>query len=169
MSALVLDQIDMELLDCLQSDCRISQAELGFRMHLSESSVRRRLDILRKNGVIAREVAIVDPERVSGVRVLVNVCFERESPELYGRFRLRMLALEEVMQCYSVAGGVDFILMVYAPDLPSYERWGERELMSWPEIRRYDSHVVWSTVKFSTKLPLKLGAVNAHAAIQTRK
>jgi DNA-binding Lrp family transcriptional regulator len=149
-----LDLTDRQLLDLLQTSVRLSHAELAERVHLSESSVRRRIEQLRSSGVIEREVAILSADAIGGVTVIVSLSFERESPELYARFRKRMQDLPEVMQCYSVAGAVDYILMVRAADLPSFERWGERELMSWPEIRRYDSQVVWSTVKFQTKFSL---------------
>ncbi len=154
MPILSLNATDRQLLDLLQTSVRLSHAELAERVHLSESSVRRRIEQLRSSGVIEREVAILSADAIGGVTVIVSLSFERESPELYARFRKRMQDLPEVMQCYSVAGSVDYILIVRADDLPSFERWGERELMSWPEIRRYDSQVVWSTVKFQTKFSL---------------
>lgn len=149
-----LDRKDRELLSLLQRDCRQSQAALAAQLNLSESSVRRRIDVLRANGVIAREVALLAPERVPGITVIVQVMFERESLEATTRFRQRMRALAEVQQCYSVSGAVDFVLLVRAADLASYEQWGQRELMADPAIRRYDSLVVWSTVKFETALAL---------------
>ena len=149
-----LDSIDCQLLDLLQESTRYSYAALAERVHLSESAVRRRIDQLRALGVIEREIAIVAPEYRKGVHLLVSVSFERESPALYEQFRQKMRRLPEVMQCYSVAGAIDFVLLVRADDLPSFEAWGERELMSCCEIRRYDSQVIWSTVKFSTKYPV---------------
>jgi DNA-binding Lrp family transcriptional regulator len=150
-----LDAIDRELLEHLQDSTRITHAALAERVHLSESAVRRRIEHLRTQGVIAREVAILAPEHIGGVTLIVSVSFERESPEIYERFRQRMRELPEVMQCYSVAGAIDFVLIVRAKDLASFEAWGERELMRLPEIRRYDTQVVWSTVKFSTKCSLR--------------
>jgi Lrp/AsnC family transcriptional regulator, leucine-responsive regulatory protein len=154
MSPFNLDAIDRQLLDLMQDSARLTPAYLAERVNLSESAVRRRVEILRSRGVIACEVAILAPELIGGVHLIVSVSFERESPEIYERFRQRMRALPEVMQCYSVAGAIDFVLIVRAKDLQSFEAWGERELMQRPEIRRYDSQVVWSTVKFTTKCAL---------------
>ncbi len=151
MTTLNLDAVDRQLLDLLQDNARLSHTDLAERVHLSESSTRRRIELLRNRGVIAREVAILAPQHIGGVQLIVSVSFERESPDVYEAFRQRMRELPEVMQCYSVAGAVDFVLIVRATDLPSFEAWGERELMCRPEIRRYDSQVVWSTVKFTTK------------------
>ena len=114
-----LDQKVRELLSLLQRDCRQSQASLAAQVNLSESSVRRRIDALRASGVIQREVALLAPERVAGIQVIVQVMFERESPEASARFRQRMRALVEVQQCYSVAGAVDFVLLFVRPIWPA--------------------------------------------------
>jgi Lrp/AsnC family transcriptional regulator, leucine-responsive regulatory protein len=151
--ALALDNFDLQLLDLLQQDTRLTHAELGERVHLSASAVRRRIERMRADGVIAQEVALLNPALFEGISVIVMVSFAQESPEIYAEFRRRMIACEEVLQCYSVAGGVDFILLVAARSPADYERWGEATLMSDSNIRRYDSHVVWSEVKFITRRP----------------
>lgn len=155
---ITLDTFDRKLLDLVQQDARLTHAALGERVGLSPSSVRRRLDALRHRGVIRREVALLDPAAAgAAITVIVNVAFAAESLDADRAFRRRMAALPEVMQCYSVAGQFDFVLVVSAVDPAAYEAWGERELMSDPKIRRYDSYVVWSTVKFTTHVPLAAG------------
>ncbi len=146
-----MDSFDREILRIVQRDNRLSHAELGERVGLSASSVRRRLTALREAGVIQAEVAILDPDK-DHITVVVLIAFHHETVEAYEAFKERMRAAPEVSQCYSVAGEVDFVLVVHAPDQGTYERWGERELMSDPAIRRYDSHIVWSRVKFSTAI-----------------
>lgn len=65
-----------------------------------------------------------------------------------------MLRLEEVRQCYSVAGECDFVLVVHAASLEAYETWARDHLMANDAIRRYDTTVVWSCKKFETAVPL---------------
>jgi Lrp/AsnC family transcriptional regulator, leucine-responsive regulatory protein len=149
-----LDSLDRALLSLLQRNTRQTYSELAAKVHLSESSTRRRVDAMRSNGVIDAEVALVNPEMIGGVQVIVSVMFERESPELYAQFREHIRKLDCVQQCYSVAGDVDFVLIVHAPDLVSFERFGEQALMGFPGLRRYSSQVIWSRVKFSTQMPL---------------
>ncbi len=145
-----LDDFDQALLAHLQNDATLTHAELGERVHLSASSVKRRIDRMREQGVIEKIVALVGPAIQTGVTVITNVSFAQESLEIYRDFRQQMQADSQVLQCYSVAGSEDFVLIVIAPSPAAYEQWGERELMSNPNIRRYSSQVVWSTVKFST-------------------
>ena len=150
---MILDSFDHELLELLQQDTRLSHAALGERVHLSASAVRRRIERMRAEGVIAREVAILGKDVMPGITVIAMVSFAQESLEIYAEFRRRMSASPEVLQCYSVAGGVDFIVIVAAKSPPDYERWAETMLMADSNIRRYDSHVVWSEVKFTTRRP----------------
>ena len=144
-----LDDFDRDILSSVQVNNLLTHAEIGEQVGLSPSSVRRRLARLRRTGVIAADVSIVDPDK-ERITVIVTVVFQRESVDADRKFKERMRAAPEVSQCYSVAGGIDFVLVVHAADHSSYEAWGERELMSDPCIRRYDSHIAWSRVKFST-------------------
>ncbi|MEM8558202.1 MAG: Lrp/AsnC family transcriptional regulator [Bacteroidota bacterium] len=149
----MLDALDRALLTELQTDNQQTHAQLGAKVGLSASSVRRRLTTLRERGVIEAEVAILAPETV-GVQAIVLVTFGEESIEGENAFRERMRTAPEVQQCYAVAGQVDYVLVVHAADLPSYEAWGKRVLLAEPTIRRYDTHLVWSRIKFSTAVPL---------------
>lgn len=149
-----MDDFDRNILDILQTDCTLAHAEIGKRVGLSGSAVRRRVGALQRSGVIARQVAILGPEaKEAGITVIVTVAFERESPEAYDAFRRTMRQEERVLQCYSTAGQFDFLLVVAAASPEDFEIWGERTLMSNPDLRRFESFVVWSTVKFTTRRP----------------
>ena len=149
MANLVLDDFDRAILDLVQRDNRLTHSALGSAVGLSPSAVRRRLKVLREQGVITADVAIVDPA-CALTQAVVLVTFRDESLRSVQAFKDRMVRAPEVSQCFSVAGGVDFVLVVQLPDLESLEAWGERVLMSDSAIRRYDTHIVWSRVKYST-------------------
>ena len=149
----MLDSIDRAILNLVQQDNQRTHAEIGAAVGLSASSVRRRLKALRTAGVIQADVSILAPESI-GIQAIVLVTFGSESLAGDTAFRERMLAQPEVSQCYAVSGDIDYVLVVHAADLPSYENWGKQVLMADPAIRRYDTHLVWSRVKFSMALPL---------------
>ena len=148
---MILDEFDHDILRVVQECNLLSHADVGERVGLSASSVRRRLQRLRKGGVIEADVSIVNPDKTR-ITVIVTVVFERESLEGDREFKRRMVEAPEVSQCYSVAGGIDFVLVVHAASHSDYEAWGERMLMADPRIRRYDSHIAWSRVKFTTAI-----------------
>ena len=145
----MLDPFDKAILEIVQKNNQLTHAEIGAKVNLSASSVRRRLAHLRKDKVIEADISIVNPGKEM-IQAIVMVSFLNESVEGYRDFKKSMIDMPEVMQCYSVSGDTDFILIVNAADLESYEAWGERVLMANPLIRRYTTHIVWSRVKFST-------------------
>lgn len=150
-----LDMLDRRILAILQDDCTLSHARIGEEVGLSGSAVRRRVQAMRDGGVIEREVAIIAGQAgIGGITVVVSVTFERETREAYDAFREAMRQEDRVLQCYATAGQFDFIVIVAAKSTEDYESWGEATLMNNPALRRYDSFVVWSTVKFTTKRPV---------------
>lgn len=147
------DDLDRAILRIVQRDNQQTHTQIGDSVGLSPSSVRRRLKRLRETGVIHADVSIVAPE-AGGIQAVVLVAFGEESVEADDAFRERMREAPEVAQCYAVAGDMDYVLIVHAADLPSYEAWGKRVLMADPAIRRYDTHLVWNRVAFTTAVPL---------------
>jgi Lrp/AsnC family transcriptional regulator, leucine-responsive regulatory protein len=147
-----LDAFDFAILDILQDDCAQPHAVIGDTVNLSGSAVRRRIAAMKAAGVITHERALVAFDALGPrVRLLVSVSFERESPAIYEAFRKAMRAEPWVTHCFSTAGAADFMLIVEAPDVAAYEAWGERVLMRDANIKRYESTVVWSTVKETTR------------------
>lgn len=153
----VLDRFDRAILALVQRNNLQSQDEIGVRVGLSASAVRRRLKLLRNAGVIAADVSIVNPEKV-GISVIVSIRFEKESHTTYEAFKSQMKALPEVTQCYTVSGETDFIVIGHFADLPSYEVWIGQYLLSNPAIARSDTNIVYSRVKFSTAVTNSAGA-----------
>lgn len=149
----MLDTFDRAILELVQKNNQLTHAEIGKVVNLSPSSVRRRLSRLRKEKIIKADVAIVDPMKTM-IQAVVLVAFKEESVETYQKFKARMIAEPAVTQCYAVSGEVDFVLVVQASDLASYEAWGEEVLMANPHIGRYNTHIVWSQVKFDTAVPM---------------
>ncbi|KCZ83808.1 Lrp/AsnC family transcriptional regulator [Hyphomonas jannaschiana] len=148
-----LDSFDRHILRIVQQDNQMTHAEIGAEVGLSLSAVRRRLNRLRQDGVIAKDVSLLSQDGL-GVRLIVAVTFEREIPEAIDAFVADMRETPEVLQVYHVSGPLDYILVVQGPSLQWYEAWGKTVLMTNPNIRRYDTHVVWSCQKFETALPL---------------
>ena len=144
-----VDDFDRKLLRLLQVDNLQTFERLGEQVGLSASSSRRRVQQLRAEGTIRADVSLVDAAAV-GVTVIVLVRFEKESAAIYSAFKKRMIAFDQVAQCYTVAGEVDVVLVTHFPDLPSYDLWVEEELTADPAISRSTALVVYRTIKSST-------------------
>lgn len=152
-SKIELDQLDRVILNEVQQDNLQSHATIGEKVGLSTSSVRRRLERLRKWNVISKDVTLLN-RNMAGITLIVTVTFEKESQQLFQQFEKQMNALPEVGQCYHISGDKDYLLVVGVPSLQYYESWGMKHLMSNSDIKRYDTIVTYSCKKFDTKLAL---------------
>src|SRR3546814_7974990 len=102
----------------------------------------RSLKRLRETGVIEAEIAVVAPEAVGrALTMIVEVSLEREHPHIVEAFKKSMRATPEVMQCYYVTGEADFIILLTARDMKSYERFTQRFFFDNPQIRRFRTFV----------------------------
>lgn len=144
-----LDAFDKAILRLVQRDARLSHEAIGEQVSLSASAVRRRLKAMREAGLIAREVAILEPD-AAGFRVVVLVRCETESAEVYDRFKRRMRACEDVLECYSVSGDHDFIVIAHMPDMAAYNAWLQDYVIGDEGLNRCDSAFVFETVKYDT-------------------
>ena len=146
-----LDALDRAILQHVQQDNQASHSAVGEAIGLSTSAVRRRLARMRADGIIAKDVAILDRDLL-GETLFVTVFFLNETPEKYRAFEEKMARLPEVSQCYHIAGEGDYLLVVNISSLRHYEEWGIKHLMSNADIRRYDTIVSYSCKKFETAI-----------------
>ncbi|HEY9567769.1 MAG TPA: Lrp/AsnC family transcriptional regulator [Thalassobaculum sp.] len=150
-----LDEFDRRLLALVQANARLTAEQLGERVGLSASACQRRLKRLRETGVIEAEIAVVAPEAVGrALTMIVEVSLEREHPHIVEAFKKSMRATPEVMQCYYVTGEADFIILLTARDMKSYERFTQRFFFDNPQIRRFRTFVVMDRTKVGLSVPL---------------
>jgi Lrp/AsnC family leucine-responsive transcriptional regulator len=149
-----LDEFDRRLLDALQENNRLTGEELAAIAGLSPAACLRRVQRLRDEGVIERDVSLLDPAAIGKrITVVVLVTIDRERPDLIDLFKRAMREAPEVLQCHYVTGPADFVLLVAADDMPDYEAFTRRYLFE-RHIRRFESLVVLDRVKAATAIPL---------------
>ena len=143
-----IDRFDLKILNHMQDNCRITAEQLSKEIGLSASACQRRINKLREDGVIAREVAILSKEKISPVlTTIVEVALVRETPNIIEDFKSSMLTIQEVTQCYYVTGEIDFILILNVRDIDHYQNFTQKFLFDNPNIRRFNTLVVMETVK----------------------
>ena len=150
-----LDSTDRRLLALLQADCALTNDELAGRAHVSPATSLRRVRRLVQAGVIERRIAIVDPQAAGGgVTAIVEVTLEQQSAELLDRFEGHAAAAVEVQQCYRVASGPDFVLIVFVPDMAAYHAFAHRVLTAQANVRNVRSFFAVKRSKFEPTVPL---------------
>jgi Lrp/AsnC family leucine-responsive transcriptional regulator len=150
-----LDSIDRKILDLLQRDSRISNLELAERIGLSPAPCSRRVKRLHEEGVISREVAIVDPARI-GDRLIafVSVELDRQREDVLASFERRIAAQKAVQQCYFISGESDYLLVVACRDMNHYNAFVREVLATEHNIRRFRTSFNLNRVKYETALDL---------------
>lgn len=149
-----LDATDRRLLALLQADCSLTNDELARRAHVSPATSLRRVRRLAQAGVIERRIAIVDPQAAGGVTAIVEVTLEQQSAELLDRFEAHLAAAPEVQQCYRVASGPDFVLVVLVADVAAYHAFAHRALTAQANVRNVRSFFAVKRSKFEPAVPL---------------
>ncbi|QDZ02032.1 Lrp/AsnC family transcriptional regulator [Nitratireductor mangrovi] len=150
-----LDPADRILLDALQRDARVKLEALAEEVGLSASAVQRRIARLRETGVIAGECVVLDPKAAGNrVTVIVELMLERERSALTEGLKRWLIAAEEVQSAWGVTGETDFVLVVTAPDLESYERFTRRMMDDNEVIREFRSSVALNRLKHTLFVPV---------------
>ncbi len=152
-----LDAIDLRILAAVQRDGRITKLRLADLVGLSPTPCWLRLRKLEQAGLIAGYHARLAPRRVAPfATVLVEVTLANHRQQDFDRFERAIAAQEAVTDCWSVGGGVDYILKVVARDIDAYQRLIDRLLADEIGIDRYFTYIVTRTVKEGSDLPMSL-------------
>ncbi len=149
-----LDATDRQLLGLLQRDAETPLAELAAAVNLSTTPCWRRIQRLREQGFITRQVALVDAAKINlGVTVFVSVRTNQHHQAWFERFRDAVRDIPEVMELYRMSGDVDYLLKLVVPDIAAYDRVYQRLIRS-VELSDVSSSFAMEELKNSTALPL---------------
>jgi len=150
-----LDAIDRRILDILQDDNTIANVALAERVGLSPPACSRRVARLRREGVILRDVSIVDP-RLAGqaVTVLVSVTLAVRQRAALERFETLMRARPEVRRCLMVTGSNDYIVEVSLKTVEDYAAFSNEVFIGNEDVGDYESWVVLTEIKHETRIVL---------------
>ncbi|OGF08067.1 MAG: hypothetical protein A2W00_06115 [Candidatus Eisenbacteria bacterium RBG_16_71_46] len=147
-----LDDKDRHILDLVQRDAKLPQAEIARRVGLSAAAVNERLKKLENAGVIRRYAAVVDPQAV-GASVAAFVEVFVEHPRFEAALIERLQSLDEVQECHHITGEFSLILKVRTHDMESLRELLLRQLNAMEGVRQTRTVMVLSTVKEEGYVP----------------
>ena len=149
-----MDASDRKILAILQRDSSLSVAEVAERVGLSTTPCWRRIRNLQEAGVIEREAAILNPEKLNvGVTVFVNIRTTQHNIEWFERFADAVAKIDEVVEFYRMSGDVDYLLRIVVPDIAAYDKVYKR-LIAEIELSDVTSSFAMERIKHTTALPL---------------
>jgi Lrp/AsnC family leucine-responsive transcriptional regulator len=148
----ILDEKDRRILDLVQYNAKLPQAEIARHVGLSPAAVNERLRKLENAGVIRRYVALVDPRAVgASITAFVEVFIEH--PRHEAAFIERLLAVDEVLECHYVTGEFSLLLKVRVRDMDDLQQLLLHQLNAQEGVRQTRTVMVLSTVKEESFIP----------------
>lgn len=150
-----LDKINKEILNKLQENSSITNAELAEQLQIPATTVFDRVKKLESKGIIAKRVAIVNPEKVGKETIaFVSLSLLGHSAKNVQKFWKSIEDLPEVLECYHIAGDYDFVLKVIVENIRTYESFLLEKLTAIENIGKIKTSFVMSTIKYQTKIPI---------------
>ena len=150
-----LDHIDKKILDLLQENGRMTNAQLAKDVGLSPPPMLERVRKLEKQGIIRKYVALVDPKKVDrGTVALVSVSLRLHQKNAIQEFVKEIQNIPEILECHHITGEEDYVLKVAIKDIEEYERFLRDQLTRISGIRKIKTSFILKTIKHQTKVPV---------------
>ena len=154
----VLDAFDRQILEIVQTNNMRPHREISETVCLSVPAVARRLQRLRKEGVIMGDASVLRPEFIGvPLTIIVNLTIQNESLAELDATRNRFIECPQVQQCYHVTGEVDFMLILSVRDIQEYEVLTHTLFSADANVRTFRTFVVLQRPKVSLRVPLYPG------------
>lgn len=154
-----LDAVDLQLLSQLQRDATPTNQALAAAAGISPPTCLRRIRRLREAGLIERQVALLQPDLLAGafghgLHAIAEVLLDQQHNDAKNAFEARAVAEACVQQCWCMASGTDFVLVLQVQDMPHYLALAARLFTQDANVRNVRVHFATRRAKFETTLPL---------------
>lgn len=150
-----LDATDRRILAELQDNARLTTAEVGERVCLSQSPCWRRIRRLEEERYILGYRAVLDGRKLGyGVTAFVSIMLENHAQALSRDFEARIAGIPEIIACHNVSGRYDFLLEIVARDLEGFGVFARDVLRALPGVKEIYSSFSLKEIKASRTLPI---------------
>ena len=150
-----LDKTDRKILDILQANAKITNAQLAQEIGLSPAPTLERVKKLENAGIIKSYHAKLNSEVVGlGVNTFVMVSLKGHNRENIEKFIQSIEQIDEVIECHHVTGSSDFILKIISQDISTYQKLMLEKVSNIDIVDSMQSMVILSTFKDSKVLPI---------------
>ena len=150
-----LDKFDTAILNELQTDGRLTNAELASRVGLSAAPCWRRVRALEEAGFILGYRAKINRSKIGlGVLAFVRIDAERNSGDALRQMEAAIRDIPEIVSCHYISGSGTFELQVVCPDLGEFSRFAREVLINLPNVKDLHTSFSLGEVKAAGALPL---------------
>ena len=149
------DTTDKRILELLQRDASMPLSELAQHVCLTQTPCWKRVQRLKRTGVIRRQVTLCDATALGvGTTAFVNVTSDRHCAEWAERFTAIISQVPEVVEVYRMTGDSDYLLRLAVAGIDDFKDILSR-LESAITMRSMTTHFAIEQIKYSTALPVR--------------
>lgn len=149
-----IDEIDLQLLEILQTNGRMKRNELAEKVKLSLPAVSDRLRRLEEHGIIRSFATVIDAQRV-GLDITAFIFVSVESSSYYEGFIKRATKMDEIQECHAITGEGSHLIKIRTQNTSTLEK-VLSTVQAWPGVKNTRTNLVLSSPKETTALPLPL-------------
>ena len=151
----MLDKFDIAILNELQANGRLTNADLAQRVGLSAAPCWRRVRALEETGYILGYHAEIDRQKIGlGVLAFVRIDADRNTGEALRDMEEAIKKIPEVVACHYISGAGTFEMQVVARDLDVFSQFARKVLINLPNVKDLHTSFSLGQVKDSSALPL---------------
>jgi len=151
-----LTAIDVKILEILQQDAALSTTELAERVGLSQSPCWRRLQRLKDEGYIQRQVAVLNRRKFGESQyIFATLKIAALTEDQRNEFNRQVMAIPEIMECHSIFGDRDILIKVIARSLDWYQNFILSTILKLPGVLDVRSTVALNEIKHTSAIPVK--------------
>jgi Lrp/AsnC family leucine-responsive transcriptional regulator len=152
---LELDTVDVQILNLLQQDGKLSVRELARKIGLSTTPIHERLRRLESSGIIDHYAAVLNTNHLGQFIIFfVYITLKEHGTKQGGLFIGEIRAFPEVVEFHVIGGEHDMMIKVIVPDMVSYRRFFVEKLGEVPNVAKLQSVIVLDTLKRESRIPL---------------
>jgi Lrp/AsnC family transcriptional regulator, leucine-responsive regulatory protein len=146
-----MDPVDLKILKLLKKDGLMTNKEIAAELNLTTTPVHERIKRLRRDNIIEKYTIDLNHKKLNkNLIVFCNVSLKEHAQEFLTQFEKDIQTVPEVVECYCISGGSDFLLKIVVSDIEAYKDFILNKLAALSNIGSAQSHFVITEAKHSS-------------------
>jgi hypothetical protein len=146
-----IDPVDLKILKLLKKDGMMTNRQIAVELNLTTTPIHERIKRLRRDGFIEKYTIELNRKKLNkNLIVFCNVSLKEHAQQFLTQFERDVQTVPEVVECYCVSGGSDFLLKVIVSDMEEYKDFILNKLAAISNLGSAQSHFVITEAKHSS-------------------
>lgn len=151
-----LSNIDLSILELIQRNSELSTGDIAEKVGLSQSPCWRRIQRLKDEGYIKKQVALLDRSKLNeSFYIYASLRMTTLSDKERKEFIRKVENTPEILECYTLFGEMDIMIKVYAKSMSWYQNFIFNVLLKLPGVLDVRSNVTIAELKYTTAIPVR--------------